>query len=245
MPVIPRDVVHARLVFDLNPTGSAPEQAVMGFHMQRLHEPGDPTGWQTDTQEIADKIADKWKTNLVSAVAMWANTIKLNRVEAYHLNSADGKTLHKGVTPATGARAWAGTSTTGSLPYEVSCAVSLYGYIPGTFDRDAKIKRGRFYLPPFQSGIMAGSTNDGLFEASNLTTVRTAIKAFLNDVHYLEVGNTPGGLGDDAMLVGVLSRTRNAFAPLQVMRMGRVPDSQRRRRRSQSEAYVDEAIAQS
>jgi hypothetical protein len=236
---IPEDIVRVRFVWDLGLGRAQPDQALFGFHMARRHQAGVVVDWQADTQTVADKCLAKWKQRMVHP-GFWPVTTVLNRVEAFHLEAATGHALNKAVAPATGANAYAGTSTGASLPFEVSMAVSLYGYVPGGFVPDAKNKRGRFYLPPFDTGSLGVGQDAGLFNPPFVVQVADDIAAFCDDVKGLELEPSalPGTAGDPMDLV-VLSKPKVAAYPVASIRCGTVPDSQRRRRQQQHETYIN------
>lgn len=245
MPPIPEDVVRVRFVFSLGAGSAQADEAVMGFHLKRVHGAGNPTNWPDDIQNIAASVLHKWVTRVTDRSA-WSSEVILNRVEAYHLEAATGHTLDKGMAAAVGAEVWRGAATTASLPFEVACAVSLYAYPPGGFDRFAKNKRGRFYLPPFATATMDDTANRmGSYRVTSLTAVSTALNAFLNDVQGMHVGpfsSAPAGF--DTMDLVVLSVPKVATFPVVAQRIGVKPDSQKRRARSGPEQYIESAIAQ-
>jgi hypothetical protein len=241
---IPEDIVRCRLVFDLTQGAQVADQAVMGFHMKRSHTPGNTTNWDADVQEIAEKIVDKWATNMTNS-GQWSRCVRLALGEVYHLDANTGRTAHKGMASGPLRGNWTGTSDAASLPFSVACAVSLYGYDPAGFAADAKTKRGRFYLPPFQINAMGDGTSSGLFTVGHMTSLQTAVQAFLNDVHNLEVGGGVAGSGNDNMRLGILSRTRGTFTEVTHIRIGRAPDSQRRRDNALDETYTTAALSPS
>ena len=209
----------------------------MGFHFIRNHIPANTVNWPADVQEIASKVGNKWSTN-IGQNALFGSGVHLIRSEAYHLDT-EGKTLDKGVVVAGNDSPvlWNG-SATNTLPYEVSAAVTLFGYDPAQFVRDARRRRGRFYLPPFSATIMDGNT--GRFSMTSLNSLKTNLDAFLNDIHRMKVGG--GAPLEDDMKLCVLSKTGGLATPVQAWRMGDVPDAQRRRRRNQAEAFVGGAV---
>lgn len=239
---IPPDMVRCRLLFQLGTTGPV-DQAVFGFHMQRLHSGGNAVDWPANVQEISDKIADKWVANVTQKV-QFSNDISLSATQAYHLDAATGLTLDKGQTAATGARAWRGTATSGSAPFAVATAVSLYGYTPGTFTQNARDKRGRFYLPPFRCDSMGTGLKAGLYDSALLASVRTGIYAFLEDIHGMSVGGVGGGLQTDAMSLSILSKSKGTAYPVIAARIGERPDQQRRRENKLPESYDTHLLTQ-
>lgn len=238
---VPEDVCKVRLVFDLNPGGTSQDQAVMGWHMKLHHIPANNDPWPTLVQQVADKTLQKWKARITDTTN-WSTTVKLARSEVYHLAAVDGKALDKGMAAAAGATAWAGTATAGSLPYEVACAVSLYGYTPGSFDPNGKFKRGRFYLPPFVKDFMGSGTEDGYFSTSRVGGVQPQILAFLNDVQGMKVGADDALPTASHMDLVIVSRARTLATQVATIRFGKRPDSQRRRQRDNPEQWIDGAL---
>lgn len=126
-----------------------------------------------------------------------------------------------------------GNGTAATLPYEVAMALSL-----GTHLRGPR-HRGRLYLGPFTSAVMAGivqsgGTNqpapaalDGMFSG-----VQNAIGQAFGEKFVAPVKATTG------VVLNVLSQKGGESYEVTGVRAGQVPDSQRRRRRSLLEAYA-------
>ena len=115
---------------------------------------------------------------------------------------------------------WTGRSAA-SLPLEVAMCVSL-----GTGVRGPRY-RGRSYLGPLGTDTVTGG--DGLFSLVAAQGVATTWKAKMLTAMAAE----------PVPLQLVVASTRYATAqPVTDVRVGLVPDSQRRRRRSQNEAYL-------
>lgn len=111
-----------------------------------------------------------------------------------------------------------GDSGTVTLPYEVACALTLHT------DHRGPSGRGRVYMPPFSVGnVVAG----GRFTGNTVVAVGAAFGAFLGDIK----DETP-------YVPVVVSRRRGILNEINMLDVGGVPDSQRRRRRSQDEARV-------
>lgn len=106
-----------------------------------------------------------------------------------------------------------------SLPLEVSCAVTLQT------NKRGQRGRGRLYLPPF-----AGSVTDtnGLFSQNAPMVAAMSIGSLIDAVE----GSTYGYKG---LVVSMREKVLNEIVEVNA---GKVPDSQRRRRRSQDEARV-------
>lgn len=106
-----------------------------------------------------------------------------------------------------------------SLPYEVSCALSL-----NTNWRGSSRFRGRLYLPPMIVGVM---TSGGQFDSMQVEPIAsgfgTAVLAGVEAATDYEAHVISQKFGTSAKITGV--------------RVGKVPDSQRRRRRDRPEAY--------
>lgn len=125
-----------------------------------------------------------------------------------------------------------GDGQAATLPYEVAMALSL-----GTALRGPR-HRGRIYLGPFTSGVMAGvnlsgGTNtpaaaaaDGLFSGVQ-NEIAHAFGADFVDPVRLTTG----------VRLNVLSQKFGESYAVTGVRAGAVPDSQRRRRRAQLESY--------
>jgi hypothetical protein len=109
-----------------------------------------------------------------------------------------------------------GASASISLPFEVACCVTL------DTDHRGPSGRGRYYLPAPATNAMAAG---GVFSASMLNAVLTFAKDVANN----------GASAMDVVPV-VVSRRRLILNEIKVIEVGKVPDSQRRRRRSQDEA---------
>jgi len=241
---IPADVCRARLVFDLG-TGGQADEAVFGFHLHREHQAGNGTDWPDDVNEIAAGVRTRWE-NHTQAQNQWSSSVALRGVEVYHLDSATGHTLDKGLSGDDPASRWRGSSNNPSLPFEVATAVSLYAYTPGSFAQNARHRRGRFYLPPFQTGAMDSGANAGVYTVACQAAVSAQMSAFLNDIQGMHVGGGQGNpAGADSMSLVILSKPLNAVFQVEAVRVGQRPDSQRRRARSQVEGYLDTVLSHS
>jgi hypothetical protein len=109
-----------------------------------------------------------------------------------------------------------------SLPYEVACAVTLQT------DTRGPRGRGRVYLPPLSVSFMAA---DGVFSNGVITNMTNHFADFLNAVK-TATGWKPL----------VVSKRALQLHEVTSIGVGHVPDSQRRRRRSQLEAPTTLAL---
>jgi hypothetical protein len=115
-----------------------------------------------------------------------------------------------------------GTGVGASLPLETSCCVTLQT------DTRGPRGRGRFYLPPFTVGALGAG---GVYTTQILTTMLAFTKSLSDQI----MANT------DTRLVVVSGRAIQLH-DVTAVKVGKVPDSQRRRRRSQDEARVTQII---
>jgi hypothetical protein len=116
-----------------------------------------------------------------------------------------------------------GYYSTPQFPWQNSVAVTLDAGYP------AKGRFGRFYLPPQCLTI----EDTGLVNVTQATALRTGVAAMLNDLSNLAGVDVGFGLA-------VIGRTGPAGTSRNVesVRVGRVVDTQRRRRRQVSENYI-------
>jgi hypothetical protein len=110
-----------------------------------------------------------------------------------------------------------------TLPYEVACVLSH------TTGQRGKSHRGRTYLGPLGGGLMSGNT--GLFGVAGVTTI--AASFWTNFVQTLKTGTA----GKQLQLCVLSTKLATTF-PVTGVRVGVVPDSQRRRRKKLLENYV-------
>lgn len=109
-----------------------------------------------------------------------------------------------------------GAASGNALPYEVACAVTLQT------DKRGPSGRGRFYVPPLAVSSMGSG---GLFSEAARTGILGGASDFLNWIK----AQTP-------YVPVVVSPRRIVLNTVRSVNVGIVPDSQRRRRRSQDEA---------
>lgn len=238
MATIPDDVVRVMYTAKLGDTNS--DVAVFGFHMRRNHISGNLVDWPTDVQTIAEKCRDKWNAHITQK-QWWSSAVVMQTVEAYHLSTA-GLSIDKGLAEFTGDDAWAGTGGV-SLPFEVSCCVTLYAYDPTAFAADRARKRGRLYLPPFATTQMFAAT--GMYGTTNTDGaqyIAHAMRSWLEDVDgLLLAGSLP--TVDDSMQLGVLSRTAGEFHRVTHVGVDNLPDVQRRRQNKLVPSRYIDALA--
>jgi hypothetical protein len=124
-----------------------------------------------------------------------------------------------------GAARYGGSSSAPVFPGQLACAVSLMTAKPRGYAWS-----GRFYLPPLVQSI--GS--DGRWPAGNIATIATGVAAMLTAL------NAIAGLG----ALQVFSKVGNgAREPVTGIRIGTVPDTERRRRDKLLENYQSAAVS--
>ena len=111
-----------------------------------------------------------------------------------------------------------GSASSVSLPFEVAQALTLQT------DHRGPSGRGRLYMPPYGVGYMG---SDGRFT----TATGQIIGKFLGDVFDAMTASS-------SLVPVIVSRRRIILNEVKEILVGSVPDSQRRRRRSQDEARV-------
>jgi len=183
-----------------------------------------------ELQAFAALVRDRWEAFLTAGPGsvqpndLLAGTLRYNEVRAAYLEQTAEfqprpnyiiPTVYAPFAPGTGI----GQGVQNPLPYEVSCCISL-----NTNFRGPRF-RGRSYLGPLDQSIMAA---DGLFDngATGLIGQR-----FWNAF-------VMGVTDNSDFELHVVSQKWNTSAAVIGCRTGVVPDSQRRRRKSQKELYA-------
>ncbi len=206
-------VPHTRVTFGgtFGAVSTAVEQWSFRFNLNGVATPDTPGA-------LANVLKDAWQTHLA---ARCRSRVRLTQVKVANIN-AEGK--YAGATPPgiwTGDIAATGADNT-LVPNQVALAISLTTGLRGPSSR------GRFYLPlPVYS-----ADTDGRLDAASVNTMRTAAVAFLDAVNLAASNATPLS----SRKVGILSR--NGTNPqVTGVRVGKVPDTMRSRRRSMLEEH--------
>jgi hypothetical protein len=198
-------------------------------------EGADPTLDEADAPAYAESVASAWKAAWLAPTgdatvpaSLFPPDVVYTEVGAaqYTQNTpvgADGSGGDVTQDYPQGFYAWTvGARPVGtggvSLPYEVSCAVTLQT------DTRGPRGRGRFYLPPYQFNSLAAG---GVFSNTHQTRIGDMVEKFLTQVKS-ETGHDPL----------VVSTRAKQLHKVTTANMGFVPDSQRRRRKGQDEARV-------
>lgn len=199
-------------------------------HKMDWGNPGaDPTTSEADALTLAETMATAWSTIFATPLlTAFSADVSYQEVGVVELNQSDpgGDVTESFGTQwfmyPTGSRPTGGSGST-SLPYEVACCVSLQT------DHRGPSGKGRFYLPPFSKD---GITNHGLFNMGVVSPVVVAVGAYIDNIK-----------ASTSLKPIVVSRTKKILNEVTSITCGIVPDSQRRRRRSLSEARVPEWTA--
>lgn len=165
--------------------------------------------------------------------------VKFNRINSLGLYEQSGKTYERILTGAAGFAQGAGQSTTYNVP-QASVAVSL------RTARDRGVgSAGRFFLP----GVAAAASvaSDGRLTTAQQTSLNTAVQAFLNNLNNWPLDDAFwGDAGSAPRLViaspGGRNHPEGLNEPVTQAGVGRVVDTQRRRRNDLSEELATLAI---
>lgn len=181
-----------------------------------------------------------WLENEVApAIQQYLNTTNLfnpdiycTGLDAYPIGN-DGKviTLPVGAAVAslrTTVNTWDGSSATNSMAPFTSFAISTV--TAANIPRG----RGRFYPPPPVVGVTTSST--GCASSSGRTTMLNAASLFVESVS-LEVG-----VGDAFLLPCVIGDPWTTAYAIKQLRVGSIPDTQRRRKNGLTEVYTTDTL---
>lgn len=195
--------------------------------------PVDPLVWDSAVNLYAAWAVGAWASNW-GRPAFSADLTAL-RCVVYHYDQPLKNVLNRGEAAFTGDSAWAGSATT-SLPPQDTVALGMYGYDPTTFVANRARKRGRMYLPtpaPNQiSGggwLTPGAQASFLSQGVNWFNECAAEGSYGATGRFMPVVVSRGGKGGDAA---------QGVTPISHLRVGRVIDTQRRRRNNIDELYV-------
>lgn len=200
--------------FDLGPIGTPKEEATCTLNF----DPGTVTLWNDDARSVADDSYQDWVDFMTSSDARVSNSVRLTGLTLYSVDASghiDQDPMVANGDPQSG------VTSTPYHPWQVTNVVTLVAGARG------KGRFGRIFLPPqcFQVN------QDGLIETTHLATMFTAVQTLLTNL------SNRSGLDTGFKLV-IAGRTGSGtLRPVEEIRMGRVADTQRRRRRSLPESY--------
>jgi hypothetical protein len=190
------------------------------------HPGADPDISEAEAGALAVQLATAWKTAFISDPTLFSSDVKYTESGIVQLTQTSAVDKHGvGDKPeesfGTQWFMWpvgtepVGTSSSMSLPYEVSLAITLQT------DHRGPSGRGRAYLPP---PAVSQMSPHGVFGSS--------AKA----MSYILCQYVMAGITATPYVPVVVSRRRLLINEITSIHSGHVPDSQRRRRRSQDEA---------
>lgn len=238
--MIPNDCVHVNFHYVLGPA-AAPEEANWGFYLQYVDDrpvPGViPQDWAPAMEALAGDMADSHAVLWDSIKSEFPLDVQAHSVRVAHLDNTKHE-LHA----ATAALDLTRGEASPPLPYQCSPVVTLYGYDPAAFAANRARKRGRFYLPPLHGGTMAAN---GVIGNSTVTTLSTAFDAFFEDVQGKRAfyGSDPAVDYGYYRVVVVSNVGAGLATQVEVISIGNVMDTQRRRRRSLNEVRTNTALS--
>lgn len=166
----PTDIWRIQYTFNL---GSDGEVAVTGFHAR--FNPGD-LDLEESAAALAGRAAGAWKAGFDARVGDFPSSVVLANTAAYHVLEAAGPTDAFSTGPVSGGDSWAGTAAD-SLPWETTLVMTTECIPVGTFQPQARRKRGRMYLPPMSPTVLAGT--EGFILNTKLPQLLTASLAWL------------------------------------------------------------------
>lgn len=184
------------------------------------------TRWASATSPISQQrindIGALFRTFIITAAHGFSTAVFFKEARGYEVGT-DGRATTEPVIYAAPAGS-AGTTNSFHHPWQCSLVLSFEATGLG------KGKRGRIYLPPMAFGI--GAT-DGVITAAQALAVATGYKTFLDGVKALNTGSGPS-----QVIVGKTG-AEGTMRDITLLRVGRVIDTQRRRRRNLAENYSE------
>jgi hypothetical protein len=212
-------MVLTRWQFGLSDDAGEVELAEFGT-WQQFDSGNSPSDWNAGLQGLAQKAYEVWVAR--ATTSWWSGFIHLDSVKTAHFNTA-GHTLEEQTYAASSL--WAGTASGASLPWQVSLCVSLYGYQPGQFATNARSKRGRVYLPPMATALIANNAN-GELDSSHVSQAMALLRNMVIDLGGYTMPTAPTGT---SAAVSVFSRKLQTTFPVTWIACDNKWDTQRRR----------------
>lgn len=174
-------------------------------------------------QAAADDCRDAMSTFVGSAGSRTSSAITFTGVDAYQIGT-DGRATDQWVsnmaTPTVG-------NGSPSSPPQCTMVISLRTGLPG------RARRGRMYIPTMAAVVGA----DALVSTATQGLFADAAGTLMNSI------NDAGVVDNPYRLVVASGVGSGALYPVQTIQVGRVIDTQRRRRNSLAEGYVSRAIS--
>jgi hypothetical protein len=208
--------VRATAHFKLGPAALPVEEATctLNFRAPALD------GWDGVDVDLANAIHDKWSAFVTSADSQVSNDVGFDHVRLYKIDTTGhtvGDVIESTNDPVRG------VLSTLKHPWQCTLCVTLDAGHRG------KGRFGRIYLPPMGMGM----TTDGLVDLTQRDEILVKVHELLDGLHTLS-GYTP----EWGLMISGRTGTAGTLRPVESIRLGRVVDTQRRRRRQLAEAYA-------
>jgi hypothetical protein len=223
---IPAGLFKANMVFDLGGVEVA-------MFSTNWHFTG---GVMTDTTiaAIARQIKNNFVTGFSTLQPKFCTNLVPRTMQLYQIDNAPGpthgKTLFKTEYPFTGTDKSSCTGTaTACVPWECSVAVSLAAYAPAEYVSKPGRHRGRFYLPPFASGLLQGL--NGYIAAAHAQDIASAMHT------WIEGANDAVPQENGQLECVIWSRADDAIYRVEHLWVDQKVDSQRRRQNKETGAF--------
>lgn len=174
--------------------------------------------WATDSQDIVNDAFADWAGFVQDGGGRVSDAVELDGVKMYSVDATGHIDEDPAIAEGTPVRGGFGTNR---HPYQCTNVITLVAGARG------KGRFGRIYLPPQAFDVGA----DGLISTTHHASMFTAAQTLLANLSNLAGVDTGWSLA-------VAGRTgTGTLRTVDTLRMGRVCDTQRRRRRSLDEAY--------
>lgn len=213
---------HVRAVtrFLLGPPGTPREEASCTLNF--IGSAPAPAG---DKVVLANDIFADWATAITDGSFLVTQDVELSQVRLYSIGS-DGRMV--GDPTFSTAAAVRGVVQTNKHPWQCSVVLTLVAGSSG------KGRFGRIYLPPMGYFI----TSDGVLADSNHLAIFNGAEALMQ-----RLSNRPGLDAGWKLAVAGSTGASGTLREVTALRLGKVADTQRRRRRSLDEAYATRPFA--
>lgn len=195
----------------------------------RCSRPAGFTDDQADMDSHAEDVFKDWAAFITTASARVSNVVRLTEVRAYSIGT-DGLSGQRPIGMSSSPPVQ-GVSASSVHPWQCSLVLTLVAEGRG------QGRLGRIYLPP-QAVDLDG---DGGVAPGQITGILAACKTLIESV-----GNKVGvDSGFGVRVVGTTQRPGQdgTIREVKSIRLGRVVDTQRRRRRSLDEQYQETAVS--
>lgn len=229
----PNNMINIRFNFNFVYITTAVEIQDTGLWVTALPSTTpDPTDWQDACDGLAGAAAAAWVGRMNAnwfSPAVVGTTVKTYRYGVDHTAHA----LTVGQHPFSGDDAWAGGGGGNGHAPQASVVASLYGYDPAVYTTQRGRKRGRMYLP---TPSVSFTDTYGEVASGRQSDLANAVEGLVHDL----VGYTfETGPGEIVSFVPTVASVAGQMAtPITHIRVGKIVDTQRRRRNKLQEQYV-------